>query len=223
MKLAAIIPAAGSGERLGHALPKALVQVGQHSILYHAVAGAISHVDQVIVAAPAGSEHIFEHSIKEFVPAVKVVTGGEIRSASVASALKHIDKEITHVLVHDAARAFTPASVYLEVIHALSQGKDAVIPALPMVDTIKRVKDQLVLSTEERAALVRVQTPQGFKRDLLERAHEKSSSDPNADDAFLVEQLGERVHVVMGHEDAFKITVPNDLVLANLVVNRGRS
>ena len=117
------------------------------------------------------------------------------------------------MLVHDAARCLTPVAVFDRVITAVAAGAVAVVPGTAVVDTIKQVDDEgLVVATPERASLRAIQTPQGFRRDVLERAHALATT--ATDDAGLVERLGERVLVVEGDPRAFKVTTPSDLEAA---------
>lgn len=155
-----------------------------------------------------------------------VVEGGPSRQASVALGLAALDAEVDVVVVHDAARAFAPASLVARVVDAVRSGHGAVVPGLPVVDTTKRVGPpdpsgaRPVLETPPRADLVAVQTPQGFDRALLDRAHaagaDRADDETTAasDDAGLVEALGEPVWVVPGDEAAWKITTRADLDLA---------
>lgn len=156
-------------------------------------------------------------ALSEFGAAVRVVPGGEERSDSVRLALDeavalHPDTRV--VLVHDAARCFTPPEVIRAVADAVRAGAPAVIPVLPVTDTVKQVDvDGIVVGTPDRSRLRVVQTPQGFDVDLLRRAHDQQDA-PVTDDAGLVERLGEPVATVAGHPHALKITTPFDLVVA---------
>lgn len=147
---------------------------------------------------------------------VRIVTGGAERSDSVRCALDAVpDAEV--VLVHDAARCLAPFEVIRAVVEAVRAGQHAVVPVLPVVDTIKQVdSDGRVVSTVDRSTLRVVQTPQGFAADLLRRAH-RSASAVVTDDAGLVERMGETVTTVPGHPHAFKITTPFDLAVAEAV------
>lgn len=164
--------------------------------------------------------------------AAVIVPGGPTRQASVAAGLAALGEDVDVVLVHDAARCLTPAALIRDVEAAVRSGHPAVVPALPVTDTVKRVGPadatgaEPVEDTLERGALRAVQTPQGFDRALLERAHAagvgRASDEALAasDDAGLVEALGEPVWVVPGHERAMKITTPRDLALATLLLER---
>jgi 2-C-methyl-D-erythritol 4-phosphate cytidylyltransferase len=124
------------------------------------------------------------------------------------------------IVVHDAARPLTPIDQIRRVVDALRDGMRAVIPVLPVSDTIKAVDaNGVVLGTPERSGLRSVQTPQGFEADLLRRAYERSGGFAGTDDATLVENLGTPVHTVPGDALAFKITTALDLLLARAVLN----
>jgi 2-C-methyl-D-erythritol 4-phosphate cytidylyltransferase len=141
---------------------------------------------------------------------VTVVPGGAQRGDSVAAGLRVLGDEVDIVLVHDAARCLAPVTVFDRVVAAVAAGAAAVVPGTAVVDTIKQVDgDGLVVGTPDRSALRAVQTPQGFRRAVLERAHAVSSF--ATDDAGLVERLGEQVLVVEGDPLAFKVTTPADL------------
>ena len=214
----AIVTAAGSGERLGAGVPKAFVELGSQTMLEHAVAGLLSSgvVDGIVVAVPA--ERVAQ-SVSMFVERVTVVEGGAERDDSVRRALSAVG-DAEFILVHDAARPFTPVDQIRRVVAALRDGVRAVIPVLPVVDTIKAVDaNGVVLGTPERAGLRAVQTPQGFDAALLHRAYQQSGGLTVTDDASMVENLGVPVHTVAGDALAFKITTALDLRLAQAVLN----
>ena len=205
MSISAIIAAAGSGERFGAGIPKALIQLADRTLVQHAVSSLAPVVDQIIITAPAG----FEAQISELVgEGIIVVTGGATRSASVRNGLAVATGE--YVLVHDAARALASTDVASRVIAQLKAGAVAVVPALDVVDTIKVVDKQgFVVSTPDRASLVSIQTPQGFNTSALRAAH--ASQNEATDDAALIEANGGAVKVITGEERALKITTPADL------------
>lgn len=158
---------------------------------------------------------------------VTVVAGGQTRSASVLRALETLPQEADVVLVHDAARALTPVALVESVDAAVRSAHPAVIPVLPVVDTIKSVEVPpqgglpRVTSTVDRASLRAVQTPQGFRRDVLDEAYRAAAAAGRldaTDDAGLVEALGYPVAVIPGDERAFKVTRPLDLVLADAML-----
>ena len=208
--VAVIIPAGGSGERLGATIPKALVQLAGKTLVEHAVANMAPIANQIIVAAPAGFEAEFQKLLGS---EVTVITGGTSRTISVKNALAHVHKENEYILVHDAARALASTDLAMRIIDSLRAGERAVVPGLAVSDTIKRVdRDNYVTKTPTRAKLRAIQTPQGFTRKLLIKAH--ASSDDVTDDAGLVEDRGVDVKVIAGEEGAFKITTMSDLIKA---------
>lgn len=151
-------------------------------------------------------------------PKVIVVAGGATRRDSVAAALAATPAEFDIILVHDAARALTPPELIETVAEAVRSGHDAVIPGLPVIDTIKEVSGEgRVVATVDRELLRAVQTPQGFRREVLAKAHLFAPGE-HTDDAGMVEQLGVAVHTVAGHPRALKITTPWDLVIAETIL-----
>ncbi|MFJ5225510.1 2-C-methyl-D-erythritol 4-phosphate cytidylyltransferase [Streptomyces sp. NPDC088400] len=236
-RTAAVIPAAGRGVRLGPGAPKALRVLGGTPMLIHAVRAmaasrAVSLV--VVVAPPDGApevKHLLnEHPLPESTDYL-VVPGGETRQESVRRGLDALPDGITTVLVHDAARPLVPVDTVDAVVEAVRDGAPAVVPALPLSDTVKQVEPgekgepEPVVATPDRALLRAVQTPQGFDRETLHRAHRTVASvgEGATDCAGMVERLGAPVVVVPGHEEAFKVTRPLDLVLAEAVLARRRA
>jgi 2-C-methyl-D-erythritol 4-phosphate cytidylyltransferase/2-C-methyl-D-erythritol 2,4-cyclodiphosphate synthase len=211
MRSAAIIAAAGSGERLGADRPKAFVQIAGRTLLEHAHISLSSVVDEIVIAAPAGWEAEVRKIVGE---SSKVVLGGATRSASISNALEAISPDINLVLVHDAARALASSALARRVLDALVAGEVAVIPAVPVSDTIKSItREGYVSLTPDRTFLRAVQTPQGFTRSTLMRAHARGEE--ATDDAALVEGLGEQVKVIDGEARAMKITTAQDLTTAH--------
>jgi 2-C-methyl-D-erythritol 4-phosphate cytidylyltransferase len=191
---------------------------------------AADPVGLVVVAAPPDDRDAVAALLARVLPAaaVRVVAGGESRSRSVRAALAVLPDEVDVVLVHDAARPLTPVGLVEAVDAAVRGGHPAVVPALPVVDTVKAVAPdpdgsgvEEVVGTAERAALRAVQTPQGFRRDTLDQAYAVAEAEgalDATDDAGLVERLGVPVVVVPGDEQAFKVTRPLDLLLADAVL-----
>ncbi|WP_124272005.1 2-C-methyl-D-erythritol 4-phosphate cytidylyltransferase [Streptomyces sp. ADI96-02] len=238
LRTAAVIPAAGRGVRLGPGAPKALRALGGTPMLIHAVRAmaasrAVSLV--VVVAPPDGAPEVKNlldaHALPERTDYL-VVPGGDTRQESVGLGLDALPADVSVVLVHDAARPLVPVDTVDAVIGAVRDGAPAVVPALPLADTVKEVEPaavpgepEPVRATPVRARLRAVQTPQGFDRDTLVRAHAEVALDGEGatDDAGMVERLGTPVVVVPGHEEAFKVTRPLDLVLAEAVLARRRA
>jgi 2-C-methyl-D-erythritol 4-phosphate cytidylyltransferase len=220
--VAVLVPAAGAGVRLGPGAPKALRPLAGEPLLVHAVRriAAAPSVHTIVVAAPAGDVDLVRRLLAPVAP-VTVVPGGAERQASVAAALAAVPTGPQIVLVHDAARALTPPDLVESVAEAVRSGHDAVIPVLPVVDTIKEVDaGERVVGTVDRAALRAVQTPQGFRRSVLTAAH-AAAGDALTDDAGLAEQRGVPVVCVPGSELAMKITRPFDLALAEHLLTTG--
>lgn len=209
--VAAILVAAGSGERLRADVPKAFVEVAGATLLEHAFARFAKHpaIDLVIVVAPA--DHVRRAAE---LTAVQVVAGGAQRQDSVAAGLAVVGDDVEYVLVHDVARPFVPDTVIDAVLGALRDGAEAVVPVVPVADTVRRIgPDGMLAGVVDRSTLVAVQTPQGFRRDVLLAAHAAATA-PATDDAALVEALGRHVTAVPGSESAFKVTTPGDLARA---------
>jgi 2-C-methyl-D-erythritol 4-phosphate cytidylyltransferase len=216
----AVVPAAGSGERLAAGVPKAFCELDGRILLDRAVTGLLRSgvVDHVVVAVPADR---IDQAKQVLGSQATVVAGGADRIDSVRLALGALPRDSEFVLVHDAARALTPPGLIVRVVDALRSGYNAVVPALPLSDTIKAVDaNGVVLGTPERAGLRAVQTPQGFATDLLLRAYQRAGTADFTDDASLVEHVGGQVQVVEGDPLAFKITTQLDLVLARAIVRR---
>jgi 2-C-methyl-D-erythritol 4-phosphate cytidylyltransferase len=217
--VAAILVAAGSGQRLGADVPKAFVQVGDRTLLEHAVRRFTGHrgVDTVVVVAPAA--HVTRAAELTAVP---VVAGGAERQDSVAAGLAALPYDAEFVLVHDVARPFVPDAVIDAVIAALRGGAVAVVPVVPIHDTVRRLDDDGALDgIVDRARLAAVQTPQGFRREVIAVAHEGAAGVVATDDAALVEASGHRVVAVAGDDRAFKITTPLDLAYARTMARTG--
>jgi 2-C-methyl-D-erythritol 4-phosphate cytidylyltransferase len=235
---AVILVAAGSGQRLGYGMPKAAVPLGGEPILMHALRGIVASgvSSQVCIALPAGDTGLqqlcedFREDLADGGPLLSIVDGGATRAESVRAGMVALMDGIDAVLVHDAARALTPESVFHRVVAALAAGASAVIPAVPVVDTVKTVAatsgedsafaPEVVTGTAPREDLRAVQTPQGFRLSTLRQAHDaartmdQQRSAAVTDDAMLVEMLGTPVHAVRGSSQSLKITTPLDLILA---------
>ncbi|MGQ0623604.1 MAG: 2-C-methyl-D-erythritol 4-phosphate cytidylyltransferase [Sporichthyaceae bacterium] len=226
MRTAAVVPAAGRGERLGPGTPKALRELGGVPILVHAVRALARArgVDLVTVAAPPGDVAAVLALLSDHdVPAeVTVVAGGATRTESVRFAVASLPADVDVVLVHDAARPLVPVELVDAVVRAVRAGARAVVPVLPLVDTVKEVVGDAVLATPDRSRLRAVQTPQGFDRAVLEKAHAQADADAT-DDAGLVERLGVPVHVTAGSAEAFKVTRPLDLIFAEALLAQRRA
>ena len=207
---AAIIAAAGSGERFGATLPKSLITLGNRTLIEHAVAALAPVASEIVICAPAG----YEKQIQELVGNdITVVAGGTTRSDSVRAGIAALSGTHKYVLVHDAARALATTQLAERVVAALVKGDVAVIPGLELIDTVKSIdSDGHVTATPDRASLRRVQTPQGFDLEVLKKAHATGAD--ATDDGALVEAIGYKVLIINGEERALKITTPSDLATA---------
>ncbi len=207
MTVAALIPAAGSGTRLGLG-PKAFVEVAGRSLLARSVLALAPYVDEVLVALPDGCP------LPQGLPA-RAAPGGDTRQASVHALLGRTDAEL--VLIHDAARPFLAPDVTERVLAAV-RATGAATAALPCPDTLVRAGGAGETWGEvlPREGTWAVQTPQGFRRELLLDAHRHALTAGHAgtDDASLVARLGHAVALVPGDARLFKVTRPDDLHLA---------
>jgi len=214
-KSAAIIAGAGMGHRLGAEIPKALIQIQGITLLERAFTSLSKVVDEIIITAPEGYEEQFKAIVGQ---SAEVITGGVLRSDSIRVALKALSPSVESVLIHDAARALASSALAARVLGDVQSGQSAVIPVLKVIDTIKEIdRDGFVRATPDRSSLVAAQTPQGFNRQVLERAH--SASDDATDDAALVEAIGVKVKTIEGEASAFKITTKEDIGQALLLLS----
>jgi len=214
MSTAVVLVAAGKGKRLGAGQPKAATTVAGKSLLEL----SLMHIsefnpDQLVVVAPLELLEEFTRLTAKFFDDYKVVVGGETRQQSVAHGMAEVTTD--RVLVHDAARAFTPKEVFDRVLAALDFA-ECVVPAINPADTVKQVANDWVERTLDRPKLRMVQTPQGFRVDTLREGLAKADGD-FTDEAGLLETQGVKTAIVDGHEHAFKITTPSDLERARAI------
>ena len=221
----AVVPAAGSGQRLAAGVPKAFFHLDGRTLVERAVSCLLESgvVDSVVVAVPADRTGQAKLILGR---EATIVAGGANRGESVSRALAAVadTQQPSFVLVHDAARPLTPPELVVRVVEALRAGHSAVVPALPLSDTVKAVDaNGMVLGTPERAGLRAVQTPQGFATELLLRAYQRAGEITGVDftdDASMVEHIGGQVQVVDGDPLAFKITTQWDMLLAKALVKQ---
>ncbi len=213
MSVWAVLAAAGRGERFGGERPKAFERLGAYPLLAEPLRrlDESDWIDWIVVAAPPGWEEPCIVLAEEFAvgKVAAVVTGGDTRAASVRAALAEIPVDAAVVLVHDAARPLVSDDVIGRVLAPLSAGYDGAVPALPVSDTIKRIRDGDVVETIEREGLVAAQTPQAFLAGELRRAAEGEGTDC----ASLVEARGGRIKAVEGDPRLLKVTSRDDLEL----------
>ena len=224
MTVGCIIPAVGRGERMGRGQPKALRTLAGASLLEHAVRAmaASRQVVHIVVAAPpdqVASTGSLMGSLR-IDARVDVVAGGETRTDSVRLGMAAMPETCTTILVHDAARPLVPIDVVDRVAAAVEDGAPAVVPVVPISDTVKQVDEAgQVVRTVDRSELRAAQTPQGFSADVLRNALAGEDLDAT-DDAGLVERAGYPVLVVPGDQEAMKVTRPLDLLVAEAIVRR---
>jgi 2-C-methyl-D-erythritol 4-phosphate cytidylyltransferase len=199
-----IVVAAGSGQRFGGA--KQFETLGGQRVLDWSLDAARRACDGVVTVLPRDRME----------PGAQV--GGATRSGSVRAGLAAVPEAAEIVVVHDAARPLAGAELFARVVAAVRAGADAAIPVVPVADTIKRVDGDRVTETLDRATLVAVQTPQAFRAQALRQAH--AGAPEATDDAALIEAHGGTVVTVAGHCRNFKITGPDDLLVAALLLGR---
>lgn len=188
-------------------------------------------MDLVVVAAPTDEVVAVERLLADFEwgAEVVVVPGGVDRRQSVAHGLAALPPDVEIVLVHDAARPLAPPELAEAVAATVRDRAEACVPVVPLADTVKEVAGDQVVRTLDRSQLRAVQTPQGFRRTVLAKAHAwAATADPEetakiTDDASLVERIGGCVATIPGVQEAFKVTQPNDLLLAEALLARRRA
>lgn len=222
METVAILVAAGRGERMGADRPKAFLDLaGQPLLLRTALAfDASPTVGSIVAVVPAGLEGDARGMLSAVEKLRAVTPGGARRQDSVLEGLRHVPDGFDGVvLIHDAARPFVDADL-IGAVAAAAREHGAALPVLPLVDTVKRVRDGDVVETVDRDELGAAQTPQGFLFDVLGRAYEEAFRDgvTVTDEAMAVERLGERVVAVAGRSDNVKLTTPADWAWAESVL-----
>jgi len=231
-----VLVAAGSSERIGAIFPKQFLPLGPDPMFFLALESVLPHSNEVaVVTQPdfvgtarailrsAGATSDPDSSDAEAAllfrgVRILAVTGGERRQDSVTNGLAALSAEVDIVLVHDAARPFASPDLVERVI-AAAREHGAAVPTIPVPDTVKRIEGDTVAETVERSALGLAQTPQGFRREVLEAAYEALGGADVTDDASAVELAGGRVAIVEGEPGNFKVTTPTDLQLASVVAN----
>lgn len=231
-KLGVVVVAAGRGERLGAGVPKAFVRLHGRALLEFAIATATSlpHAGHLVVVVPEDRAAEALELVERVLPAnspweATVTPGGRERHESVRFGIAALPDSVDTVLVHDAARPFASAELFERVLAEVRRTGDAVVPALAVSDTLKRVDaDGIVHETVDRAPLVAVQTPQGFPREALASAHatvqlqEGGEHGSPTDDAEVVQRAGGTVRTVPGERRAHKLTTADDLTVLDSIL-----
>ncbi|HEX6262017.1 MAG TPA: 2-C-methyl-D-erythritol 4-phosphate cytidylyltransferase [Actinomycetota bacterium] len=214
MRAAAILLAAGRGERLGGERPKALLEVGGTSLLRRAVrtVDAVPEIEGFVVMVPRGLEETAKAQAASSPRFLAAVEGGDSRRASVRRGLNALPDGFDVVVCHDVARPLAAPGLFTAVLRGL-EGADGAVPAVPVTDTVKRVGGGWVIETVPRHDLALAQTPQAFRRVALEEAHRAAEAEGLSvtDDAALMERAGRRIAVVPGDAGNVKVTTPEDL------------
>jgi len=233
-RIAAILPAAGLGTRMGAETPKQFLELDGTPLVIHSVRRIASCplVTDIIVATRPDVVDSLEERIRSerFMQTVRVIRGGDSRQDSVALALKEVPDDTEIVLVHDAVRPFVTREQIVRVIEEARRCQAAIL-GIPAMDTVKEVKRAslpedvaLIIGTIPRERVVLAQTPQAFSTKLIKEAFARAQADGvNAsDEAGLVERIGHDVHVVLGSERNIKITKPADMDLARFYLDQER-
>ncbi len=225
-----IVPAAGCSERMGGGVRKPLLELGGEPILFRTCRRlrSVPGVLEIIVAAHPEDVAYLQDAAFEQARAAGidlVVAGGACRAQSVWNALEVVSARAELVAVHDAVRPFVPVDV-VQALISTARRRGAAVPVIPLSDTVKRIDGDEIIETPRRAGLMRVQTPQVFRSDLLIEAYEYrmatgSLSEYITDDAQLVEGLSQPVASVLGHPHNRKLTTRGDLELAELLLRAG--
>lgn len=221
MRAAAILLAAGRGERLGGDRPKAFVEIGGETLLSRAVRTLekVGRFEGFLVAAPPGHEEDVKGAAGGSPRFLAVVTGGGSRQGSVQRALEALPPEFEAVVCHDVARPLASPGLFSAVLAALERA-DGAVPVVAPADTVKRVAEGWAVETLPRGQLALAQTPQAFRRRALEEGHAaaEEAGVVATDDAALLERLGRPVAVVPGEQSNLKVTTREDLERAEALV-----
>ncbi len=228
MNVGVVIVCAGKGRRL-KVPDKPLLKLSGKPLFYHTCSAfrGIAAIKQIVLVLQRNHLVLARRMLgKNFNLAwgVKFIEGGKERLDSVRNGLGGLDERVDYVLIHDGARPFVSRALIHRMLKALKQ-YPAVICGVPVVDTLKKFgEDSLIKYTLDRRSTVAVQTPQGFRKDLIQKAYEVFSRSSAFDDAEVVEALGTRPKVIAGERSNFKITYPEDIVRAKATIEQiGRS
>ncbi|MGD9014595.1 MAG: 2-C-methyl-D-erythritol 4-phosphate cytidylyltransferase [Candidatus Omnitrophota bacterium] len=228
MFVSAVVPAAGSGLRLGEPIPKPLVSLDKKPIFIHTLKALSQHpeIKEIIMVVSQAARGTIERHLKKYgIKKVKqLVIGGVRRRDSVQNGLRCISRKADMVLVHDAVRPFIEINMISRLIKQAARSGAAIL-GVPIKSTLKKITaNKRVIRTLKREHFYEIQTPQVFKRDLLIRAYGKFPNVSAVDDSSLIERLGNRVVVVLGSYSNIKITTPEDLIFARAILkNKGHA
>lgn len=222
-KIGVIIAAAGKGSRMKKQINKQFLKINGQAVIYHTIKKFLDwqrEVQLVIVLAPTEIKY-FKKNISPLFSKYKqnfnLINGGDSRKESVNNGLKYFSDDVDYVIIHDGARPMLKTKL-IETTYQAVKKHDAVSCGVKVKDTIKEVKNSFSQKTLNRDKLRAIQTPQAFKFDLIKRAHKKYNKNKALDDASLVEKIGEKVYIVDGDYNNFKITTPEDLKPAEMIL-----
>ena len=217
MKTEVIVVAAGAGKRLNAKVPKAFVLLKGRPLLVYCLKVFNAHpaIDGIVLVGVKEHLKAFERIAVPFKKVHALVAGGVRRSDSVKCGLKALSPDTKIVLVHDAARPFVDRMMIDRLLASLKKNKAAIV-GVPVKFTVKKINRKTldVQETPARDLLWEAQTPQGFHKDILIKAHARKLKEEATDDAMLVERMGGQVKMVMGHYRNIKVTTPEDVILA---------
>jgi 2-C-methyl-D-erythritol 4-phosphate cytidylyltransferase len=227
MKNIALIPAAGSGARMGSTVKKPYLLLAGRPILYHALKAfdRAPSVDRIILAVAPGEEACCETDVVRkfsFNKNITVIAGGEVRQESVRRLLEQVPKETPLVLIHDGARPLITVDLIERALKETEKWQ-ATVAAVPVKDTIQATDEAgFVQETLPRNLLWSIQTPQTFALQLIREAHQKALKDGfiGTDEGSLVTRLGRPVKIIMGAYDNIKVTTPEDLIVAEALMKK---
>lgn len=225
MKVVAIVPSAGKGKRMAHTVPKHFIRLEDKPLLAYTLDAfeGCPDVNHVLLVVRHGEEEYCLNEVVEkyqFRKVLKIVIGGERRQDSVYNGIKELDSDTDIVVVHDGVRPFVPPALISETIK-MAMYVDGVVAALPVKDTIKEVtRDGFIKATPDRESLWYAQTPQAFKKRVLEEAFMRAFTDNfhGSDEASLIERIGGKVRIIEGSHENIKITTKEDLLLAEFIL-----
>lgn len=222
-----LIVAAGSGKRMNAGINKQFIKLKNKEIIAYTIESFYKNenIDEIVVCIKKDEEEFFKKHIldKYKFKNIRIAYGGKERQDSIYNGLKEVNKNCDIILVHDGARPFVDNRIINESIESAKE-KKAVVVGVPVKDTIKIVNEDIVEATPERSTLWAAQTPQTFKYKLLVEAYEKAYKNNyyGTDDSMLVENMGQKVTMIMGSYENIKITSPEDINFGEQILNTRR-
>ena len=225
----AVIPAAGQGKRMGTSVSKSYMEILGRPLLAYTLDKFQSHsliAEIILVVQESDLDYCQKEIVQRygFVKVTKIIAGGSERQESVAKGLAALGPGVEYILVHDGARPLIDGQTISQAIEA-AINRGAAVVGVPVKDTIKVVDQELLVqNTPERHTLWAVQTPQVFRRDILERAYQEAEIQGwiGTDDASLVERIGEQVYMVRGSYSNLKVTTPEDIIYVREILEGER-